>query len=339
MPFSKSHIAKTDIIRAALDAGFSVCGVSAAEAVDESTAEFYLQWIGEGRHASMGYLAENVEKRLDPRLLMPGVKTIVSVALKYGSDENNDSDGKVVETAGYTIAAYALGKDYHDVVKAKLHQMATAIGAVGYRAFCDTAPVLERYWAARSGIGFIGRNGMLIVPKAGSMFFLGELFLMEELEEEQSQTNPENTIPGAKCGICRACFDCCPTKALSAKDSFDARLCLSYHTIENRGEIPSEIAAKMGNCIYGCDRCQNACPHNNKHAILPVEEQRVVVSGEYRCVVCDELRPKPELLSMTCDDWHNLSIDDYRRLFRGSAVKRAKYEGLMRNIELVRTSS
>ncbi len=326
MSSEKPVFTLNDITRAALDVGFSVCGVSRAEAVDRTTADAYRHWIADGCHATMAYLAENVDKRLNPTLLHDGVKSIVSVALNY-APRASFKDGE------YTIAAYALGKDYHDIVKNKLHRMAACLGLTDYRAFCDTAPVLERYWAAKSGIGFIGRNRQLIIPGIGSMFFLGELFIKEEVVNDSvaraneldvftrvSTFNPSGCIiPGFNCGSCRACMDACPTGALSAEDAFDARLCLSYHTIENRGEIPAEIASKMGTCFYGCDRCLNACPHNRK--TTPTD--------------CLELQPVAELLAMTRTDWHALNIEDYRRLFKGSAVKRAKFEGLKRNIELV----
>ncbi len=313
--------------------GFSACGASPAGPVDEATADAFRRWIADGNHASMAYMAANTDKRLDPRLLMGGVKTIVSVALNYAPPSyplsavrlpSSDSCHPSHQT--YTFAAYALGKDYHDVMRTKLHRLAAAIGATAYRAFCDTAPVLERYWAERSGIGWVGRNRQLIVPRAGSMFFLGELFLTEELDDYDSP------MP-SRCGTCTACLSACPTAALvptaphsslsavrpSSATRFDARRCLSYHTIESREEIPADIASKMGRCIYGCDRCQEACPHN----------RFAVPSSE------PDLQPNPHLLAMTDADWRNLDVETYRRIFKGSAVKRAKYEGLMRNISAV----
>ncbi len=310
--------------------GFSACGASTADAVDDATADAFHNWIAGGNHATMHYLAENLDKRLDPRLLMPGVKSIVSVALNYSPLSTLPSSTLPSSTlhsplstlpsslstlhSPLNISAYALGKDYHDVMKRKLHALAAAIGATGYRAFCDTAPVLERYWAARSGLGWIGRNHHLIIPHAGSMFFLGELFLNEQLDAYDEPIPPH-------CGNCTACLEACPTHALhsSLNPQLDCRRCLSYHTIENRGEIPPDIAAEMGTCFYGCDRCQNACPHNR--FATPTTEP--------------DLQPNSELLVMTDDDWRTLTVEDYRRLFKGSAVKRVKYEGLMRNIRLV----
>ena len=281
--------------------GFFTCGIARAEAVDSDTAEGYRRWIADGHHASMQYLADNIEKRLDPRLLMEGVKSIVCVALSYAPAERIPADQ-------YQIACYAYGKDYHDVMKQKLHALAAACGISNYRAFCDTAPVLERYWAQRAGLGWIGRNRQLIIPHAGSMFFLGELFLTEELEYDTPACN--------RCGRCHACIDACPTQALIPHSSFlNSNKCLSYLTIEHRGPIPNS-SFLIPNSIYGCDRCQDACPWNR--FAVPTTEQA--------------FHPSPALMAMTKEAWHNLTIEQYRTLFRGSAVKRAKYEGLMRNI-------
>ena len=281
--------------------GFFTCGIARAEAVDSDTADGYRRWIADGHHASMQYLADNIEKRLDPRLLMEGVKSIVCVALSYAPAERMPADQ-------YQIACYAYGKDYHDVMKRKLHALAAACGISNYRAFCDTAPVLERYWAQRAGLGWIGRNRQLIIPHAGSMFFLGELFLTEELEYDTPARN--------RCGRCHACIDACPTQALIPHSSFlNSNKCLSYLTIEHRGPIPNS-SFLIPNSIYGCDRCQDACPWNR--FAVPTTEQA--------------FHPSPALMAMTKEAWHNLTIEQYRTLFSGSAVKRAKYEGLMRNI-------
>ena len=189
--------------------------------------------------------------------------------------------------------------------------MASRLGLTAYRAFCDTAPVLERYWAVQAGLGWVGRNRQLVIPRAGSMFFLGELFLDVELAYDSPVT--------PRCGTCRACLDACPTGALAVGAPFCAGKCLSYQTIENRGDIPSDIAACMGDTVYGCDRCLDACPWNR--FATPTDDP--------------QLQPNEELLRMTRADWLGLTVEQYRRLFKGSAVKRAKYEGLMRNIDCV----
>lgn len=292
--------------------GFFVCGFARAEPVSEAMRRHYLGWLADGRNADMAYLGNNLDKRFDPRLLMPGVKTIVVVAQNY-FPARRLSEGEP------QIADYALGLDYHDIVKQKLRQLAATVGIADYRAFVDTAPVLERYWAVRAGLGWIGKNQQLIIPHAGSEFFLGELFVTIELP-------PDEPLPN-RCGTCHRCVDACPTHALSLPATcvegygditrFDARLCLSYQTIENRGELTVDAKAAMGDTFYGCDRCQRACPWNRfaKPSTEPL------------------LQPREELLAMTRQKWENLSEEDYRRLFKGSAVKRAKYEGLMRNIK------
>lgn len=281
--------------------GFFACGVAKAGPVSKDCAQAFRRWLDDGGHADMEYMARNTDKRLDPRLLVPGVKSIVSVALNY-------APAKRMPQGELQVAAYALGRDYHDIMKSRLHTLAANLGIASYRAFCDTAPVLERYWAQQAGVGWIGRNHQLIVPDAGTMFFLGELFLDIELDYDAPLT--------AKCGTCRACMDACPTGALARDGSFNSSRCLSYLTIEHRGDIPPCAATKMGNTIYGCDRCQDACPWNR--FATPTTDH--------------ELQARGELLGMTRNDWQNLTIEQYRTLFKGSAVKRAKYEGLMRNI-------
>lgn len=292
-----------DIKAGAQDLGFFACGIARAEAVDEATAAQVRRWLDADGYASMTYMNNYTDKRLDPRLLMDGLKSIVCVALNY-------TPAKHFPEHEYQLAAYALGSDYHDVVKSKLHTLAATLGITNYRTFCDSAPVLERYWAERAGIGWTGRNHQLIIPHAGSMFFLGELFLDIELEYDRPMPK--------RCGTCHKCVDACPTGALG--EMFDADKCLSYQTIENRGTIPDEIASKMGSTIYGCDRCLQTCPWN-----------RFAKPND-----TPELQPKEELLNMTKEQWQHLTEDDYRRLFKGSAVKRAKYAGLMRNIKAIK---
>lgn len=282
--------------------GFSACGIAKAEPVEEKVAQAFKRWIANGNNADMHYLENYEDKRLDPCLLMEGVKSIVCVALNY-------APAKRIPEKEPQIAAYAYGKDYHYIVKEKLQQLAESLGITSFRAFSDSAPILERYWAVKAGLGWIGKNRQLVIPHAGSMFFLGELFIEQE-------TTYDTPLPNY-CGNCRACIDACPTGALA--DIFDAKRCISYQTIENRGEIPSDIRHKMGNSIYGCDRCQQACPHNR--FAQPTDEPL--------------LQPSQELLTMTEEKWLNLTEEDYQRLFKGSAVKRAKYSGMMRNINTI----
>ena len=292
----------------ALRLGFSACGIARAEAVQGNDAKAVTHWLDANGNADMEYMGRNLDKRLNPKLLMSGVKSIVCVAMNY-------APAKRIPKEEYQFAAYAYGKDYHDIVKKKLFQLAEAIGrmegtlvpSLNYRCFCDSAPVLERYWAVKAGLGWIGHNHQLIIPKAGSMFVLGELFLNIELEYDMPMKNG--------CGNCHNCLDVCPTKVLSL-ESFDASQCLSYQLIENRREVSTEAKLHMGNVIYGCDRCQQACPYNR--FAQPTE--------------IPELQPSDEFLYMTRREWESLTLEEYQRLFKGSAVKRVKYEGLMRNI-------
>ena len=283
--------------------GFTVCGIAQAAPVDARTAEYLEKWVGEGRHGTMGYLERNSDKRTDPTQLFPGCRSIICVALNY-------FPGKVDEERLH-LSRYALGRDYHKAVKDRLFMLLQAINSkekVGGRPFCDTAPLLERYWATRAGIGWIGKNHQLIIPNAGTHFFLGELLIDAELEYD-------TPFDGNRCGNCTECMDACPTKALAA-EGFDARLCLSYLTIEHRGELPENIGEKMGNCFYGCDRCQKCCPHNRFAAPTQVTE----------------LTPSAALLAMNDIDWKELTEERYKELFGNSAVERCGYGQLMRNI-------
>ncbi|PJI26221.1 tRNA epoxyqueuosine(34) reductase QueG [Prevotella intermedia] len=308
--------------------GFFACGIARAEPVDAETAAAVRGWISKGSQATMDYMANYTEKRLNPCLLVPGTKSIVSLAMNY-------APAQTMPETEYQLAAYAYGQDYHDVMKAKLRQLAALIAnkfegesdsdstaiatpktnetseepAGKIRVFVDTAPVLERYWAQRAGLGWIGKNHQLIIPHAGSMFFLGEIFLPYEFDSYDSP------MP-SRCGNCRRCIEACPTCAITDEWGFDSEKCLSYQLIENRGELSEQAKQSMGTTIYGCDRCQTACPWN-KFAIPNTTP---------------EFQPKSELLAMTKADWHNLTIDEYRALFKGSAVKRVKFDGLKRNI-------
>ena len=300
-------ISRRDIIELAHSCGFSAVGCAPAEPVAAWRKEQWSDYLTSGRQAQMHYLEQHLEKRLNPQLLVEGAKSVVCVALNYFTEAQFPADG-------YTIARYARGKDYHDVVKALLHKMLHSIAEITCndspgRAFCDTAPVDEHYWAWRTGLGWLGKNTQLIIPHAGSYFFIGTLILTEEIDAyDQPQPN--------RCGTCTRCIDACPTRALSPHSGLDARRCLSYLTIEHRGDLPDFAAQSLSPCFYGCDRCQEACPHN-RYA-LPT--------------TCESFHPSQELLRQTPNDWHNLDEHAYRQLFKGSAVKRAKYEGLKRNI-------
>lgn len=294
----------------ALRLGFSACGITQAGPVDEDTRNRLTEWLRQGRQAEMGYMGNHTEKRLDPRLLVEGSRSIVCVALNYYPARKLRDDQ-------LQFAYYAYGKDYHEVMRQKLTQLLAYIDghltpATG-RAFCDTAPVLERYWAQQAGLGWIGKNTQLIIPHAGSYCFLGELLLDVELAYDTPVTD--------RCGNCTRCLDACPTRALEQPRLLDAGRCLSYLTIEHRGAIPEREARTMGNRIYGCDECQRACPHN-----------RFAQANH-----TPELQPTENFLNMQPEQWERLTVEEYRELFKGSAVKRAKYEGLVRNITARKT--
>lgn len=284
----------------ALRLGFDICGIAKAEAVTDDAVQAYNRWIEQGRHATMQYLERNCDKRFNPTMLVEGCRSIISVAMNY-------APAKTIEG----IADYAQGKDYHRIVKERLYMLLQSINCVQNvqgRAFCDSAPVLERYWAVKAGIGYIGRNRQLIIPGKGSKFFLGELLVDIELCYD-------TPLDRNLCGNCHKCIDSCPGKALDEK-GLDANRCLSYLTIEHRDPLPENIGKMMGNCFYGCDRCQTVCPHNRFAAPNTTPE----------------LQPSPLLLQMTKEMWSTLTKEEYKELFRHSAVERCKYEQLMRNI-------
>ena len=236
----------------------------------------------------------------------------MSVALCY-------NPGEEAVSAEWHLARYAYGRDYHEAVKDRLRQMLALLsleeGRDG-RAFADTAPIDEKYWAEQAGIGWRGRNSQIIIPGAGSYFVLGELVLLDEADVY------DRPAPN-RCGTCRACLDACPGGALLGDGRLDARRCLSYLTIEHRGALPKELGAEMRGCFYGCDRCAEVCPWNQKAMTA----------------TCGDFLPRRAIADMKPADWTALTMEQYRALFKGSAVKRAKYEGLMRNIRLLRDAA
>lgn len=292
----------------ALRLGFSACGFAKAEPVSEEMARVLDHWTDNGYHADMQYMERNRHLRLDPTQLVPGCRTLIVVALNYYPK-------RLLPAEGYQIAYYAYGKDYHRVMKDKLYQLFSYIKMlvphVEGRAFCDTAPLLERYWAMKAGLGFIGLNRQLIIPGKGSYFFLGVLAVDAEIEG----LSDSPIIEGISCGGCKRCLMACPTGALTL-DGIDCRRCLSYLTIEHRGPIPDGMVQKLGRRIYGCDTCQQVCPYN-KNAQSTEEIAFDMPS---------------EVADLTAQDWHELTPERYKALFKHSAIERAGYEGLMRNI-------
>ncbi len=294
--------------------GFDACGIASATVL-ESESALVEQWLDEGREGEMSYLTRNKEKRYDPRLLVEGTKSIVTVLYNY-YPKLQIGDGE-----HFKIAKYAYGADYHDVLKRKLRQLLerieTQTGKLdGVRVFVDSAPVLDRAWAVRCGLGFVGKNTTLIHPKKGSFFFIGHLFLPVALAETgQELTN--------RCGRCTKCLDACPTHALEAPFHIDARKCISYLTIEYKGSLADMDPRTFKGWMYGCDICQDVCPYN-RFALPNLEP---------------EFQPSERLMAMHEDDWKNLTEADFKALFKHSAVQRAGYEGLKRNIEFISKES
>lgn len=293
----------------ALSLGFDACGICKAEAVRSEDREHFQEWTQSDYHAGMEYMARNTDKRLDPQLLVENARSIICVALNYYPSI------KQPETHPQ-FAYYAYGKDYHDIVKEKLNLLfsyvRSLVPTVSGRCFVDTAPVLERYWAAQAGLGFIGKNSLLIIPKKGSFFFLGELIVDIDLQYD--------TPLDLSCGNCTRCLDACPTHAIINPKVIDSNKCISYQTIENKGDIDEHIIPHLSNRFYGCDICQLVCPWN-RYA-------RPHSTGEFN--------PSQAFLDLSAEKIENLTEEEYRSIFKGSAVKRAKFSGLQRNLEALK---
>ncbi|HEY3430632.1 MAG TPA: tRNA epoxyqueuosine(34) reductase QueG [Cyclobacteriaceae bacterium] len=288
--------------------GFNFCGISKAEFLKED-APLLEEWLKRGYHGTMGYMENHFDKRLDPTLLVPGAKSVISLVYNYYPEKSLASGGEL------KIAKYAYGEDYHFVIKDKLkeflQQIQTQIGEVHGRAFVDSGPVMERTWAKKSGLGWIGKNSLLLNRSMGSFFFLAELIIDLELEYD----GPVKDY----CGTCTACMDACPTDVIPQPYVVDGSKCISYFTIELKDQIPSEVNGKFNNWIFGCDICQDVCPWNSFSK--PHHESR--------------FNPNPDLQNMNQQDWKEITEEVFHKLFRKSAVKRTKLEGLKRNIRFV----
>lgn len=306
---SKKSQCKENIKRKALDLGFAACGFARIGFVSTASKSFYDAWIETGKHGEMAYMERYREIRENPGRLLETAKTIVCVALNYYPQ-------KLLPDDVPQFAYYAYGEDYHDVVRSKLYELSVFIEkeyGCKSRVCVDTAPLRERYWAQQSGIGFIGINNQLILPGKGSYFFLGEL--VSELDVEPDQ--PCNKT----CGACRRCVESCPTKALSGVGALDARRCISAVTIEYRGEkLPDEVADNIGNRVYGCDICQQVCPHNSMAQASEIKE----------------FIPRPEFMNLDVRALDNMTDIEFKSVFRKSAVKRVNLSMLKRNLDAIR---
>ena len=268
------------------------------------------KWLMQNHHGEMGYMARNFDKRLDPRKLVPGAKSVVSLLYNYYPNASQtDKDAP-------KLARYAYGKDYHHVIKDKLfefmHDIQTEIGAVEGRVFVDSAPVLEKAWAAKSGLGWVGKNTNLIRKHNGSYFFIAELIIDLELAADGAVTD--------HCGSCTACLDACPTNAFVAPYKLDASKCISYFTIELKDAIPNEVKGQFDDWAFGCDICQEVCPWNRFST--PHNEP--------------QFEPNPALMQLSKKDWHEITEEVFKRLFEASAVQRTGFNGLKRNLEFLK---
>jgi epoxyqueuosine reductase len=285
--------------------GFMYCGISKAEFLEEEAPRLE-KWLKENRHGEMGYMANHFDKRLDPTLLVPGAKSVVSLLLNY-FPEKTQTDSEAPK-----ISKYAYGTDYHFVIKDKLktllNTLKTTIGDVDGRVFVDSAPVLDKAWAKKGGLGWIGKNANLITKDTGSFFFIAELIIDLELDYD----GPIKDY----CGTCTACIDACPTDAIYEPYKIDGSKCISYFTIELKDQLPNNMKGKFDNWMFGCDVCQDVCPWNQFSAINTEPA----------------FKPHEDLLDMTKADWQELTEETFRKVFKKSAVKRTKFSGLKRNI-------
>ncbi len=292
--------------------GFMHCGVAKADFLEEE-ARHLETWLKEGKHGEMRYMENYFDKRTDPRLLVDDAKSVISLTYNYFTEEHQE------DCIAPKISKYAFGQDYHHVIKAKLRELHDfindEIGEVNTRGFVDSAPVLDKAWAKRAGIGWIGKHSNLINKDNGSFFFLAELIVDVELDYD-------NEFKTDHCGTCTRCIDACPTDAIEKPYVVNGSKCISYFTIELKDDLPEDMVGKFENWMFGCDICQDVCPWNrfSKEHSEPL------------------FQPHPDLLSMTKNEWDDLSKETFNEVFRKSAVKRTKYAGLKRNIEFLSKS-
>ena len=288
--------------------GFLSCGISKAEFLEEEAPRLE-RWLHNNMHGNMHYMENHFDKRLDPTLLVEGSKSVISLTYNYYTDAvQQDADAP-------KISKYAYGVDYHYVIKDKLNQLLEyikdEIGDVHGRTFVDSAPIMEKAWAKKSGLGWIGKHSNLITQKVGSYYFIAELIVDLDLEVDHAVTD--------HCGSCTACIDACPTQAITEPYKVDGSKCISYFTIELKENIPSEMKGQLDHWMFGCDVCQEVCPWNrfSKNHSEPL------------------FNPNPKLLSMSKKDWEEITQETFNKVFKKSAVKRTKYSGLKRNVRFL----
>ena len=300
----RAYLIKTEAKRL----GFLSCGISKAQFL-EVEAPRLEKWLSNNMHGQMQYMENHFDKRLDPTLLVENSKSVISLLLNYFPQETQSQNT-------FKVSKYAYGNDYHFVIKDKLKSLLNfiqnEIGEVHGRAFVDSAPVLDKAWAAKSGLGWIGKHSNLLTQQVGSFYFIAELIVDLDLEYDSKTTN--------HCGTCTACIDACPTQAITEPYVVDGSKCISYFTIELKENIPTEFKGKMDDWMFGCDVCQDVCPWNrfSKAHNEPL------------------FSPHPELLSMNKKDWEDITEDVFKKVFKESAVKRTKFSGLKRNIEFLK---
>lgn len=287
--------------------GFLSCGISKAQFLEEEAPRLE-RWLNNNMNGQMDYMQNHFDKRLDPTKLVVDSKSVISLLLNYYPEQQQINDT-------YKVSKYAYGYDYHHVIKSKLKQLSQFIqehiGEVSGRAFVDSAPVLDKAWAAKSGLGWIGKHSNLLTQKVGSFYFIAELIIDLELDYDTPVTD--------HCGTCTACIDACPTQAIVDPYVVDGSKCISYFTIELKDQLPNTMKSKFDDWIFGCDVCQDVCPWNkfSKPHNQPL------------------FNPDPDLLTMTKKDWQEITEDVFKKVFQKSAIKRTKYSGLTRNIKFL----
>ena len=288
--------------------GFLSCGISKAGFLEEEAPRLE-NWLNNQMNGQMSYMENHFDKRLNPTLLVDDAKSVISLLLNYYPSELQNEDS-------FKISKYAYGQDYHHVIKEKLkellHFIQTEIGEVSGRAFVDSAPVLDKAWAAKSGLGWVGKNSNLITQKVGSFYFIAELIIDLELEYDAPTTD--------HCGSCTACLDACPTEAIVAPYVVDGSKCISYFTIELKDNLPQEMKGKFDDWMFGCDVCQDVCPWNRFSK--PHNEPLFQTNSE--------------ILNFSKSDWEEITVDTFQKVFKNSALKRTKYDGLLRNINFLK---